>query len=116
MIGAVIFVISFLLFLAVTLGVPTLPPGDMIHELLAIPKVDYPVLGVPAWLLISAIVNGVVYGFIIWLIYSLVRLATRPKEKKEEYVAPPSTQQPPTPPPSQPTAPAPSPEEPAAKE
>lgn len=112
MIGAVIFVISFLLFLAATLGVPTLPPGNMIHELLAIPKVDYPVLGIPAWLLISAIVNGVVYGFIIWLIYSLVRLATRSKEKKEEqYAAPPRTEPPTTPPPQPTTTPAPSREE-----
>ena len=116
MIGAVIFVIFFLGGLAITLGVPTLPPGNMIHELLAIPKVDYPVLGIPAWLLISAIVNGVVYGFIIWLIYSLVRLATRPKEKKEEYVAPPRTEPPTTPPPSEPTKPAPSPEEPSANQ
>ena len=38
MIGAVVFVIFFLVFLAITLGFPTLPPGDMIHELLNIPK------------------------------------------------------------------------------
>ena len=81
MIGAVIFVIGFLAFLAVTLGMPTLPPGNMIHELLNIPVTDYPVLGIPAWLLIAAIVNGVVYGFIIWLAFSLVNMATRGKQK-----------------------------------
>jgi len=58
-IGAVIFVIFFLAFLTVTLGMPTLPPGNMIHDLLNIPVTDYPVLGIPAWLLINAIVNGV---------------------------------------------------------
>ena len=91
MIGAVLFVIFFLLFLAVTLGMPTLPPGEMIHELLAIPKVDYPVLGIPAWLLITAIVNGLVYGFIIWLIYSVASLATRSRKKERQPYTPPPT-------------------------
>jgi len=72
MVGAVIFVIFFIVFLAITLGMPTLPPGSMIHELLGIPETGYLVLGIPAWLLINAIVNGVVFGFIIWLVYSLV--------------------------------------------
>jgi len=83
MIGAVIFVLFFLLFLAITLGVPTLPPGSMIHTLLGIPQTTYPVLGIPAWILINAIVNGIVYGFIIWLIYSLANIA-RSKGKPKE--------------------------------
>ena len=81
MIGAVIFVIFFLGGLAITLGMPTLPPGNMIHELLNIPATDYPVLGIPAWLLITAITNGVVYGFVIWLIFSVVNMATRKEPK-----------------------------------
>ena len=88
MIGAVIFVIFFLAFLAVTLGMPTLPPGNMIHDLLNIPVTDYPVLGIPAWLLINAIVNGVVYGFIIWLIYSIVSAATGRGKKEQQVQAP----------------------------
>ncbi len=81
MIGAVIFVIFFLGGLAVTLGMPTLPPGNMIHDILNIPVVDDPVLGIPAWLLITAITNGVVYGFVVWLIFSLVNLATKRQPK-----------------------------------
>jgi len=82
MIGAVIFVIFFLLFLVVTIGMPTLPIGDMIQQqILKIPKVDYPVLGIPGWILINAILNGVIYGFIIWLIFSLVNMATKRKQK-----------------------------------
>ena len=84
MIGAVIFVIFFLAFLAVTLGMPTLPPGNMIHDLLNIPVTVYPVLGIPAWLLINAIVNGVVYGFIIWLIFSVVSAATGRGKKQQQ--------------------------------
>jgi hypothetical protein len=82
MIGAVIFVIFFLAFLAITLGMPTLPPGPMIFDILKIPQVDYPVLGIPANILIPAIVNGVVYGFIIWLIFSIISAATGRNKKK----------------------------------
>ena len=82
MIGAVIFVIFFLGGLAITLGVPTLPPGNMIHDILNIPaNIPYEVLGIPASLLITAITNGVVYGFVIWLIFSVVNMATGKKPK-----------------------------------
>jgi len=83
MIGAVIFVIFFLLFLAITLEIPTLPPGSMIHEILEIPKTSYPVLGIPAWLLINAIVNGVVYGFVIWVIFSIAKSVTESKRESK---------------------------------
>lgn len=82
LIGAVIFVIFFLLFLAITLSVHGLLPGSMTHAWLGIPQTEYVVLGIPAWLLINAIVNGVFWGFVVWLIYSLVRLATSKREKK----------------------------------
>jgi predicted flap endonuclease-1-like 5' DNA nuclease len=84
MIGAVIFVIFFVVFLAVSLGMPTLPPGSLIHEFLGIPETGYLVLGIEASLLINAIVNGVFYGFIVWLVYSLIALATGRGKKKEE--------------------------------
>jgi len=85
MIGAVIFVIFFLAFLGISLGMPTLPPGPMIFSVVNIPRTaleNYPVLGVPASLLIIGIVNGVVYGFIIWLIFSVVSAATGRNKKK----------------------------------
>ncbi len=81
MIGAVIFVIAFLGFLLITLGMPTLVPGNMIQQLLNIPMTPYPVLGIPTWILINAIINGVVYGFVIWLIFSLVNLSTKRRPK-----------------------------------
>ncbi|MBS7615411.1 hypothetical protein KEJ18_06760 [Candidatus Bathyarchaeota archaeon] len=85
MIGAVIFIVVFLAVLGVSLGMPWLPPGYMIFDVLNIPAVDYPVLGIPAYLLFS-IVNGVVYGFIIWLIYSVVAAATG-KGKKDQQIS-----------------------------
>ncbi len=84
MIGAIIFVVVFLGTLLVSFGMPWLPPGYMIFDILNIPVVDYPVLGIPAWLLIIGIVNGVVYGFIIWLIYTVIAAATGRGKKSQQ--------------------------------
>jgi predicted flap endonuclease-1-like 5' DNA nuclease len=85
MIGAVIFVIFFLAFLAITVGIPTLPPGDMIQQqILQIPPTSTLILGIPGWILINAIINGAMYGFLIWLIFSLFSLATGRGKKQEQ--------------------------------
>ena len=85
MIGAIIFVIFFLLFLVITIAIPTLPIGQMIQDWLNIPFTDYPILGIPTWVLINAILNGVIYGFIIWLVFTIVKkIVWRPKEKPQE--------------------------------
>lgn len=60
-----------MLFLLITLAVPSLPPGGLIYDALNVPETDYLVLGVGATKLIVAIFNGVVYGMIVWLVYSL---------------------------------------------
>ena len=75
MIGAAVFLIFFVLFLAITIAMPgsPLPPGSMIHDLLGIPMDNTPVLGIPNSTLIMAIVNGVVYGVIVWFVFSLVK-------------------------------------------
>jgi hypothetical protein len=110
MIGAIIFVISFLAVLGISIGMPWLPPGYMIFDALNIPATDYPVLGIPAWLLIIGIVNGVVYAFIIWLVFTVISAATG-RNKKSETIsqtvnvhvgnqqAPPGSTVPPPPPP-----------------
>ncbi|RLI17089.1 hypothetical protein DRO54_12030 [Candidatus Bathyarchaeota archaeon] len=70
--GVVVFLIVFIVFLAATLGYPEFPPGKALYQLLGVPETDYPVLGIPATLLVEAIFNGVVYGVIAWLIFTLV--------------------------------------------
>lgn len=82
MIGALVFIIFFIIFVEYTLNVSVIPPGPQIYQLLNVPETNYPVLGYPATLLVEAVFNGVVYGFIAWLIFSLIMLAT--KEKKIE--------------------------------
>lgn len=70
--GALVFLASFIVFVAITLIYPVLPPGVQIYGLLGIAESTYPVLGIPITTLACAIFNGVIYGIIIWLIYSLI--------------------------------------------
>jgi len=50
--------------------VPYFPPGKALYGLLGVPETNYPVLGIPATLLVEAIFNGVIYGIIAWLIFT----------------------------------------------
>ena len=68
--GAIVFLTVFIAFLAATLVNPDLPPGKQLYGLLNVPETDYPVLGIPATLLVCAVFNGVVYGVIAWLIFT----------------------------------------------
>jgi xanthine/uracil permease len=74
MIGAVVFVMSFVLFTGVSLAVG-LPPGIWVHDWFNIPETEYAFL-------INGIVNGVVYGVIIWVAFSLTKMAWERKKKK----------------------------------
>jgi|GEM_PF-713752 len=84
MIGAVVFVIAFLIFLGMTLSLGVFPPGDMLYRLLNVPETSYPVLGYPATLLVEAVFNGVVYGFIVWLVFSLAMMVRRKQKGKRK--------------------------------
>jgi hypothetical protein len=81
--GAIVFVVAFVAVLLITLGYSSLPPGQMIYDAVVGTEVDYEVLGIAATLLIIAVFNGVVYGVIIWLIYTLAeRVGLIPKRRK----------------------------------
>lgn len=84
MIGAVIFVALFVLFTLVSLVVPSLPPGAMIYDWLGMQVPEYSKY-------IIGIANGVVYGFIFWLIYSLANLASKRGKAKPAPVPAPVT-------------------------
>lgn len=73
MIGAAIFLIFFILFTLLSL-VMNIPPGIYAHELFNIPPSEYSSL-------INGIMNGVVYGVLIWLVYSILR---RPKKEQRQ--------------------------------
>ena len=83
--GAIIFVVAFLIFVVITLGYPSLPPGKMIYDAIVGPaQTDYLVLGIGASALVAAVFNGVIYGVIIWLVYTLAARMTKKETKKEQ--------------------------------
>ena len=66
-IGAVVFVIAFVLFLLISL-VASIPPGSM-----AIEQYIPDIIGTGYEGLAMEIINGVIYGVIIWLIFSIAK-------------------------------------------
>lgn len=85
--GAIIFVAAFLIFLVVTLGYQELPPGKAINDAIVGAETDYEVLGLSATVLIAAVFNGVIYGIIIWLIYTLAEKAGLIPKRQQEQIA-----------------------------
>ena len=69
MIGAIVFVIVFVLFLLIALAGISLPIGNWILEqyIPDILETDYAALA-------EGIINGVIYGIIIWLIFTIAKM------------------------------------------
>ena len=68
MIGAVVFVIGFILFLIISLVTPIPPGSTVIDEF--IPDI----MGTGYEGLAAGIINGVIYGVIIWVVYSIAKM------------------------------------------
>jgi hypothetical protein len=68
MIGGVVFVIAFVLFLLISLAAP-LVPGSMIVE-------EYipDLMGTGSEGLVAGIINGVIYAIIIWIVFSVAKM------------------------------------------
>ena len=73
--GALVFLGVFAIVLVVTLGYPSLPFGSQIYYAVGGTNTNYPILGIPITTLVPAVFNGVIYGFIVWLIYSIASKA-----------------------------------------
>lgn len=76
--GAIVFIIAFIIFLAATLAYPELPLGSTISGAMGIGS-DVEWSGFAVKTLLAAIFNGVIYGIIIWLIFTFARRSTKPK-------------------------------------
>lgn len=69
--GVIVFLIVFFAMLAASVAYPSMPPGRQLYGLLGVPDTEYPVLGIPASTLVITVFNGVVYGIIAWLAFTL---------------------------------------------
>ena len=67
--GAIVFLAAFLLFLAISIGYPDLPPGRQIYGAAVGVESDFLVAGQPITLLAIGIFNGVIYGIIIYIVF-----------------------------------------------
>jgi len=70
--GAIVFILAFMAFLAITFAYAELPPGYMISDAIGVPP-DLIWSGFTLRTLLSAIFNGVIYGVVVWLIFTFVR-------------------------------------------
>ncbi|NWG11650.1 hypothetical protein HXY33_07925 [Candidatus Bathyarchaeota archaeon] len=75
--GAIVFLVAFVIFLAATFAYPELPLGNAISDAIGIPAEMWN--GVILRTLTSAIFNGVIYGIIVWLIFTFARRTMKPK-------------------------------------
>ena len=82
MIGAVVFVIVFVLFLLISLAGISLPLGNwIIQEYIPnIMQTDYEALA-------EGIINGVIYGVIIWFIFTIAKMLYDRMQGPKEVVA-----------------------------
>ena len=75
------FLIVFALVTMISLGTE-FPPGRDIYYAIGAVDVDWPILGIPVATLVPAIFNGLIYGFIVYVIFSVIS-STAGKDKKE---------------------------------
>ncbi|MEJ5327129.1 MAG: hypothetical protein WHU54_02615 [Candidatus Bathyarchaeia archaeon] len=84
--GAIVFLAVFAIAVIITIGNTAIPPGKAIYDAL-LPNTEaasgYLVGGqVDAITLIIAVFNGVIYGFIAWLIFTIINAVFK-KDKKQ---------------------------------
>jgi predicted flap endonuclease-1-like 5' DNA nuclease len=87
MYGAVVFIAAFATFFGITIGIISLPPGEMIYTFLGSPEITYTLFGITGDTFFVGITNGVIWGSIITIIYSFGYNAS----KKEIILTPPIT-------------------------
>ena len=81
MIGAVVFLIFFALFTLIS-RVVDFPPGIWVYKW--IPEIQQTQYA--PW--VNGILNGVVYGVIIWVVFSLTKMAWERKKGKKQPAKP----------------------------
>ena len=100
--GAIVFLVVFAVALLATVAYSSIPPGQTIYEA-ALPNTaqytqTYAIVGTNAFVLIIGVFNGVIYGFIAWLIFTLATMGKK-KDKNQQNVVVNINNQPASPPP-----------------
>jgi hypothetical protein len=86
MLGLLVFVGSFLSVFGVTLIFPNVPPGRLVIDFFGESETSFMLAGVSGNLLLSATINGLVWGVIIGVLYSYWRGPKREERKLPVWV------------------------------
>jgi len=84
--GALVFLAVFAIVLVITLGNTDIPPGGAIYDAF-LPDTRGPASGylvggsVDAVTLIIGVFNGVIYGFIAWLVFTLLTMGRKKQQQ-----------------------------------
>lgn len=103
--GAIVFLVVFAIVLLATLAYISIPPGKAIYTA-ALPNTEqytstYAIAGTNAFALIIAVFNGVIYGFVAWLIFTIATWGSRKDKNKQNVVVNVNNQTTSSPPPPQ---------------
>ncbi|MEJ2280964.1 MAG: hypothetical protein P8X97_03480 [Candidatus Bathyarchaeota archaeon] len=80
MLGILIFAVAFFFVFSITLVIPNIPPGQILVNFFKNTETTYTLAGFSGELLFIAMINGLIWGIIILLIYFYSRGPQ--KEKK----------------------------------
>lgn len=73
MLGTLVFAASFLFLFIITLIFPSVPPGQIICDVLGNPETSHSIAGVSGELLVTSMLNGLIWGVITVIVYSFLR-------------------------------------------
>ena len=83
--GAIVFLAVFAVVFLISLGATSIPPGQALYNMLKLPieTTTYKVGGaIYGDVLIKAIFNAVVYGVIVWLVFTIVTYRSKKENPK----------------------------------
>jgi CBS-domain-containing membrane protein len=84
--GALVFLAVFAIVVIVTIAGVANPPGAAIYSAVlsgtAVYTSQYAIVGTNTYTLIVAVFNGVIYGYIVWLAFTIINALTK-KDKKD---------------------------------
>jgi len=87
MYGVIIFLAALVTIFGLTIGIISLPPGEMIYTFLGSPEITYSLFGITGDTLFIGTINGIIWGSIITIIYRFGYNSS----KREVILAPPVT-------------------------
>lgn len=81
--GALVFIAVFVIVLFATIAATSIPPGRAIYNMLNVPDTNYLIIDfLPATTFAISVINGAVYGIIVWLVFSLATMGNKKKTPK----------------------------------